>query len=104
GKEFRSRLRMHVKEGREALDLIRSFDDESFDLVLVDSMNANTLRYDATEAARSKVKKGGWIVLDNSDAPVNWSAVKLLGEAGRERFTGYAYMTSVVSQTSFWRA
>ena len=65
-------------------------------------MNAFTWRKAGVEALLPKVRNGGTMCLDNSDHPNNWSAVQLLGADKRLRFTGYAPMCPVVTQTSFW--
>ena len=41
--------------------------------------------------------------LDNSDHPNNWNAAELMLDKERIRFTGWAPMCSVVTQTSFWQ-
>ncbi|MEL6429612.1 MAG: class I SAM-dependent methyltransferase [Planctomycetota bacterium] len=95
-------LRVVVAEGSEALAAANALDDASFDVGLVDCMNAHTWRRDAVEAALPKVAPGGTLCLDNSDHPNNWAAVTWLGRDARRRFTGYAPMCPVVTQTSFW--
>ncbi|MEL6716859.1 MAG: class I SAM-dependent methyltransferase, partial [Planctomycetota bacterium] len=95
-------LRVVVAEGADALAAARALEDGSFDVALVDSMNAHTWRRDAVEAALPKVAEGGALCLDNSDHPNNWAAVTWLGRDARRRFTGYAPMCPVVTQTSFW--
>lgn len=101
--ERRGRLRQHVVEGDAAVSLVEGLPDASFDLALIDSMNAHTWRRDALRAALPKVAPGGWVALDNSDHPNNWAAVEDMGEAGRTRFTGFAPMCPTVTQTSLWR-
>lgn len=95
-------LELVVAESDEALGRVRACPDASFDIALVDCMNAFTWRRDAVEAALPKVQPGGTMCLDNSDHPNNWAAVTLLGRDDRQRFTGYAPMCPVVTQTSFW--
>ncbi len=102
GDDAASRLTVHVAAGDEALELARSLDDSSFDIALVDCMNAFTWRKAGVEALLPKVRSNGTMCLDNSDHPNNWSAVELLGKSDRLRFTGYAPMCPVVTQTSFW--
>ena len=102
GDEALSRLTVHVAAGDEALDIAGSFAPASFDLALVDCMNAFTWRKAGVEALLPKVRSGGTMCLDNSDHPNNWSAVNLLGASDRLRFTGFAPMCPVVTQTSFW--
>lgn len=96
------KLTVIVAEGREALDAVAGLEDASFDVALVDCMNAFTYRRDGVIGVRPKIRDGGVLCLDNSDHPNNWSAVTLLGRESRTRFTGYAPMCPVVTQTSFW--
>src|SRR6202035_5764199 len=49
---------------------VKQFPDNSLDLVLVDGNEApNAGRLECLAAARSKVRPGGWLVLDDSDRP-----------------------------------
>lgn len=101
--EARGRLEIHVAEGPAAIDIIERTANGSRDLVLVDCMNAHTWRRECVAAARPKLERGGWMVLDNSDHPNNWSGVELMSDLERLRFTGFAPMCPVVTQTSFWQ-
>jgi hypothetical protein len=101
--DLAERLRMHVVCGASALETIRSFPDGYFDVVLVDSMNAYTRRNLCVEAALGKVKNGGWMVLDDSDAPINWAGADLMSSYPCRRFTGYRNMSLYVGQTRFWQ-
>lgn len=94
---------MVIKEGTESIKYIEKMPDGSFDLILVDCANDYTRRSLCLRAARRKVRKGGWLVLDNSDAPINWAGVEMMTDRKRIRFTGYAYMTLGVCQTSCWQ-
>ncbi|QDV06054.1 Methyltransferase domain protein [Planctomycetes bacterium Poly30] len=102
GDEAASRLTLHVAAGDEAIAFASSLPEASFDLALVDCMNAFTWRLDGVQTLAPKVRSGGTLCLDNSDHPNNWAAVSLLGRDHRTRFTGYAPMCPVVTQTSFW--
>jgi hypothetical protein len=97
------RFNLNVMQGDNTVRAIASMPEKSFDLILIDSMNDYTRRNDCIHAAMNKAKKGGWMVLDNSDNPVNWNGRELL--AGREmrRFTGFAPMALFVCQTTFWK-
>ncbi len=97
------RLTIVVAEGETAIDVLESLAADSVDIALVDCMNAFTWRKAGVEAVLPAVRPGGTLCLDNSDHPNNWAAVTLLGRESRVRFTGYAPMCPVVSQTSFWR-
>lgn len=103
GEEACSRLEIHVAAGASAIELIERTADGSRDLILVDCMNAHTWRHACVAAARPKLERGGWMVLDNSDHPNNWSGVELMSDLERLRFTGFAPMCPVVTQTSFWQ-
>lgn len=102
GHEGRGKLTLFVAEGETALAAVASTLDGSFDLALVDCMNAHTWRHDGVLASLPKIRSGGTLCLDNSDHPNNWAVVSKLGRETRRRFTGYAPMCPVVSQTSFW--
>ena len=102
GAEGAARLQIEVAEGDAAIDFANSLETEAFDLALIDCMNAFTWRRAGVMALAPKVRPGGTICLDNSDHPNNWAAVEELGRSERTRFTGYAPMCPVVTQTSFW--
>ena len=102
GEGVKERLRVEIASGDDAITFANGLADRSFDLALVDCMNAYTWRRDGVEALRPKVRSGGELCLDNSDHPNNWAAVEVLGRDERTRFTGYAPMCPVVTQTSFW--
>jgi len=50
-------------------------DNQSFDLILIDGANEFNNRNECIKKSLSKLKKGGWIVLDNSDHPNNCQRV-----------------------------
>lgn len=103
GQSGAERLTLVVAEGENALSALESLPAESVDIALVDCMNAFTWRKAGVEAAIPALRRGGTLCLDNSDHPNNWAAVTMLGRGSRMRFTGYAPMCPVVTQTSFWR-
>ena len=103
GSTAKNNLHMYVEQGASAIELINTAADDHYDLVLVDCMNKFTWRKECVAAARRKVKAGGWLCLDNSDHPNNWNAVELMHDRKRIRYTGWAPMCSVVTQTSFWQ-
>jgi hypothetical protein len=98
-----SRLDMNVMQGHDAVEFIEHQPDRSFDLVLIDSMNEFTRRNHCMKAALKKVKRGGWMVLDNSDNPVNHAGADLMNDFPQIKFTGYSPMCLFVCQTSFWQ-
>ncbi len=92
-----------VMQGSSALADMALIPDQSLDFVLVDCMNDFTRRNDCMEVLMSKVKKGGWMVLDNSDNPVNWVGADLLKGKEMHKFSGFAPMGLFVCQTTFWK-
>jgi hypothetical protein len=66
-------------------------------------MNDFTRRNDCIQVLMNKVKPGGWLILDNSDNPVNWVGAELLKDKEMHRFSGFAPMGLFVCQTTFWK-
>jgi 16S rRNA G966 N2-methylase RsmD len=84
--------------------LLDKTENESFDLILVDGSNDFNNRNECIEKSISKLKKGGWMVLDNSDHPNNWPGGLYMDSLyKRVRFTGFTPMGLYISQTSFWQ-
>lgn len=102
GQSGAERLTLVIAEGANAISALESLPAESVDVALVDCMNAFTWRKAGVEAVIPALRSGGTLCLDNSDHPNNWAAVTMLGRESRVRFTGYAPMCPVVTQTSFW--
>lgn len=96
-------FKVKVMQGQSAIADMALIPDHSVDVVLVDCMNDFTRRNDCIKVLMSKVKKGGWMVLDNSDNPVNWVGADLLKGKEMHRFTGFAPMGLFVCQTTFWK-
>ena len=97
------RFNMQIMKGKEVLTSLKELKDQYFDIVLIDSMNEFTRRTECLDIAKSKVKEGGWMVLDNSDNPANWAADEMMRGKEMHRFTGYAPMSLFVCQTTFWQ-
>ncbi|MEM6261846.1 MAG: class I SAM-dependent methyltransferase [Bacteroidota bacterium] len=102
GGDVMERFNMQVIEGEEAYEFIQQ-QEADFDLVLVDGMNHFTSRNKCVELSLPKVKQSGWMVIDNSDHPINWQGVDHMKAYEKIRFTGYAPMNLFVSQTCFWQ-
>ncbi len=69
--------------------VVAELDDGSFDLVVVDFLEApEVTRIDALHPAREKVRPGGHLLLDDSDRPGYAEAYELLAGWRRRRFTG----------------
>jgi hypothetical protein len=84
--------------------LLDSIKNENFDLILVDGSNDYNNRNKCIKNSLSKLKKGGWMVLDNSDHPNNWpGGIYMDSLYKRVRFTGFTPMGLYISQTSFWQ-
>ncbi|GAB1268580.1 hypothetical protein NBRC116493_18330 [Aurantivibrio infirmus] len=96
-------LVIEKRQGNEALTFLNSL-NQKYDVILVDCMNAYTSRYEVMKIVRQKLNPNGILVLDNSDGPVNWKAVDLMGASNVRVFTGYAYNCPFVCQTRIWDA
>ena len=94
---------MKVMQGEAAIGDMALIPDHSLDMVLVDCMNDYTRRNDCIQVLMNKVKPGGWLILDNSDNPVNWVGAELLKDKEMHRFSGFAPMGLFVCQTTFWK-
>jgi predicted O-methyltransferase YrrM len=100
---YTGKMNLKIMQGEETVRDLESHDDHTFDIILVDSMNDFTRRNDCMRAAMKKVKKGGWLILDNSDNPVNWRGADLLNGKDMIKFTGYSPMSLFVCQTTIWK-
>ncbi len=89
--------------GDDALRFIRSLPDHKFDIVLIDSVPEHTRRGPALKAARSKVKNGGYMILDNSDDPAHLDGREAMSDRQLQRYSGFGPMRLCVSQTTFWQ-
>ncbi len=96
-------IRMKVLQGEAATADMALIADKSLDIALVDCMNDFTRRNECMRVLMSKVKPGGWLVLDNSDNPVNWLGADLLEGREVHRFSGFAPMGLFVCQTTCWK-
>ncbi len=103
GKYNENRFNLNVMQGTDAITDLKRLENEYYDVVLIDSMNDFTRRNDCIRAALKKVKPGGWLVLDNSDNPVNWGGAELVEWREMHKFTGFCPMAFFVCQTTFWK-
>jgi hypothetical protein len=55
------------------------------------------------EGISYELKTNGWLVLDDSDYPVNWRGVDMMERYERIRFTGDSPMALTIAQTGFWK-
>lgn len=97
------RFNLRIMQGNDTFNDLSTLENNHYDIILVDSMNDYTRRTECIRIAKEKVKKGGWMILDNSDNPANWAADEMLSDKEMHRFTGYSPMSLFVCQTTFWR-
>lgn len=101
------RLTLEVLGGELARSFVLDQAQASFDLLLVDSLadtrGGGCWRPDFVVAGRSKVRRGGYVVLDNSDHPQNWVAAEAMLSCNVKVFTGFTPMGLTVDQTTFWQ-
>ena len=83
----------------EYVTAIDDYADRTFDLISVDGR----ARPSCVAAALSKIKRGGWILLDNSDRPAYCEARQLLASFPRLDLRGIAPYSNDVTQTTIWR-
>jgi predicted O-methyltransferase YrrM len=68
---------------------LAAFGDRAFDLIVVDFLESPQAdRVDAVRAARSKLRPGGYLLLDDSDRPAYTEAFELLAGWRARRFAG----------------
>ena len=68
---------------------VEALEEASYDLVVVDFLESPLAdRVDAVRAARSKVRPGGYLLLDDSDRPAYAEADEVLAGWRRRRFAG----------------
>lgn len=73
--------------------------DNSLDLVLVDGRH----RVECIRASIPKVKKNGYIILDDSDRPEYLEAFELLQEWESSVVSGFAYMSDFKTHPVVWK-
>lgn len=102
GREAANRWTVVQATGNAAVEAIRQASGGPWDLVLVDPQGQTIPRIEALLAARPQLRPGGWLMLDNSDHPLQAGALEALGIPTKV-VTGYGAMCLVVTQTAFWR-
>lgn len=73
--------------------------DNSLDLVLVDGRH----RVECIRASIQKVKKNGYIILDDSDRPGYSESVEILKTWKSFVISGYAYMSDFKTHSTVWK-
>lgn len=83
------------------LDYIKNQKEEAFDLISIDGR----LRSESLKIASSKVKRGGFILLDNSDRHQYQKGVAFLNELGwnRKDYEGICYGLEFDSKSTIWQ-
>jgi len=84
------------EEYLKGLEAVR---DNFLDLVLVDGRH----RVECIRASIPKVKKNGYIILDDSDRPEYLEAFELLKEWESSVVSGYAYMSDFKTHPVVWK-
>lgn len=80
---------LRLREVERLPEEVSEFPDDSFDLVVVDFLEAPAVtRIDALRRAMKKVRPGGLLLLDDSDRPGYREAHELLAGWRERRFTG----------------
>ena len=83
---------------------IAALPDESFDLVVVDFLEAPaTTRIDCLRPAMKKVRPGGYLLLDDSDRPGYAEAFDLLSGWSFRKFTGVKDEWPLACETGIFR-
>jgi predicted O-methyltransferase YrrM len=83
---------------------VAAVEDDSLDLLVVDFLEApGAERADAVRAGRSKVRPGGYLLLDDSDRPSYARAYELLDGWRERRFVGVKDGWPTVCETAIFR-
>jgi tRNA A58 N-methylase Trm61 len=83
------------------LQFLRQLQDESFDLISVDGR----LRSESLKIVSKKVKKGGYLLLDNSDRNEYKEGIEFIDNLGwsKQDFNGFCYSLEWDSKSTMWR-
>ena len=85
-------------------DVISAFPDESFDLIVVDGSEENKdSRVKAILSSMDKIKKGGYLLLDDSDRPQYRSVPEILSGWKLHQFTGVKPVPCMAIETSIYQ-
>jgi SAM-dependent methyltransferase len=84
-----SNVDLRLREVEQFPEEVAQLPDASFDLLVVDFLEAPSVtRVDAVKPAMKKVKPGGFLLLDDSDRPGYAEAFRLLSGWRFRKFTG----------------
>jgi hypothetical protein len=84
---------------RQYVFAIDDFPDQFFDFVAVDGR----ARPSCIQHARTKVKIGGYIMLDNSERPIYQRSIQLLSGWDKKQFYGPGPYNTYFWETTVWR-
>jgi hypothetical protein len=96
------RVALHVHPPGDFARAVRSLPDQSLDLVVVDCA-ASADRVACTTAAATKVRPGGFLLLDDSDRREYVPVEGVLADWPVRRFAGLKDQALVASETSLYR-
>ena len=82
------------------LQFLREQEDESFDLISVDGR----LRSESLKICSNKVKRGGYLLLDNSDRNEYNDGIEFINNLGwsKQDFNGFCYSLDWDSKSTIW--
>jgi len=83
------------------LDFLTTRKDESYDLISIDGR----LRNESLKIASYKVKRGGFILLDNSDRNEYKQGIEFINSLGwsRQDLNGFCYSLEWDSRSTIWQ-
>ena len=104
---YRNRWQLEFRNLKESsytspyLDFIKNQEDETFDLISIDGR----LRNECLKFAPYKVKKNGFILLDNSDRYEYREGIEFLNKFGwkRKDYEGICYFHEYDSKSTIWQ-
>jgi len=88
-----------VEDPRLYYQFINKYPDEFFDIIIIDGIE----RESCIEQSILKIKKGGYIILDNSERPEYSSGIKKLNEFERKDFCGPGLQNKYFWKTTIFK-
>lgn len=97
-------VKLRLRPVEEFPQEVAGLQDDAFDLVVVDFLEAPTVtRIDALKPAMKKVRPGGFLLLDDSDRPGYAEAFELLAGWRLRQFTGVKDEWPEACETAIFR-
>lgn len=84
---------------KKYVTIIDNYPDLNFDLILIDGRARASCIYHSIK----KVRRGGYIMLDNSKRPYCFEAIRLLSKYKKRDFFGFGPFLKTFWQTSIWQ-